>query len=203
MNLAKKRLPCALCVSSLLLLLVAPARAAIESETQAPASSEVTSAMQPYLDSYKLAGIVALIADKTGKVHYKNILGYADVEARKPMREGNLFWIASMTKMFAGASIMTLVDEGKVSLDDPVTRFIPQLEKWMVVEEKDPSHVLLKPPVRPVTVRHLLSHTSGLSGSAELQQVTGSDSTPLRIRALSSVTGPLQSQPGDKYAYGN
>jgi len=186
-----------------ILALVAPARAAIESETQAPASSEVTSAMQPYLDSYKLAGIVALIADKTGKVHYKNILGYADVEARKPMREGNLFWIASMTKMFAGASIMTLVDEGKVSLDDPVTRFIPQLEKWMVVEEKDPSHVLLKPPVRPVTVRHLLSHTSGLSGSAELQQVTGSDSTPLRIRALSSVTGPLQSQPGDKYAYGN
>jgi CubicO group peptidase (beta-lactamase class C family) len=125
MNLAKKRLLCVLCLASLLLLLVASARAAIESETEAPASPEVTSAMQPYLDSYKLAGIVALIADKTGKVHYKNILGYADVEARKPMREDNLFWIASMTKMFAGASIMMLVDEGKVSLDDPVTRFIP------------------------------------------------------------------------------
>ncbi len=106
-------------------------------------------------------------------------------------------------KMFAGASIMMLVDEGKVSLDDPVTRFIPQFKKWMVVEEKDDSHVLLKTPVRPVTVRHLLSHTSGLAGSSELQQVTGSDSTPLKARALSSVTGPLQWQPGDKYAYGN
>src|SRR5262249_38100434 len=155
------------------------------------------------LDSYKLAGVIAVIADKTGKVRYKNILGYADVEARKPMREDNVFWIASMTKMFAGASTMMLVDEGKLSLDDPVTRFIPQLEKWMVVVENAQSHVLLRPLARPAPVRHLLSHTSGLSGSAELQQVTGSDSTPLKIRALSSVTGPLQSQPGDKYSYGN
>lgn len=201
MNLAKNSLRCPLSLSWLLLLAVASARGAVENEP--PASPEVTAAMQPYLDSYKLAGVIAVIADKTGKVHYRNVLGYADVEAKKPMHEDNLFWIASMTKMFAGASIMMLVDEGKVSLDDPVTRFIPQLDKWMVVEEKNPSHVLLKPLVRPVTVRHLLSHTSGLSGSAELQQVTGSDSTPLRIRALSSVTGPLQSQPGDKYAYGN
>ncbi len=172
-------------------------------ENEPPASPEVTAAMQPYLDSYKLAGFIGIIADKNGKIHSRNIGGYADVEAKKPMSEDNVFWIASMTKMFAGASIMMLVDEGKVSLDDPVTRFIPQLEKWMVVEEKDQSHVLLKPLVRPVTVRHVLSHTSGLTGSAELQQVTGADSTPLKARALSSVTGPLQSQPGDKYAYGN
>lgn len=176
---------------------------AAAAESEPPASPEVTAAMQPYLDSYKLAGVIGLIADKSGMVHYKNLLGYADVEAKKPIREDNVFWIASMTKMFAGASIMMLADEGKVSLDDPVTKFIPQLGKWMVVEEKDPSHVLLKPLVRPVTVRHVLSHTSGLTGSSELQQVTGSDSTPLKARALSSVTGPLQWQPGDKYQYGN
>jgi CubicO group peptidase (beta-lactamase class C family) len=159
--------------------------------------------MQPYLDSYKLAGVIGIIADKTGKIHYRNILGYADVEEKKPMTEDNVFWIASMTKMFAGGSIMMLVDEGKVSLDDPVTRFIPQLEKWMVVEEKDESHVLLKALVRSVKVRHILSHTSGLTGLSELQQTTGADSTPLKARALSSVTGPLQWQPGEKYAYGN
>lgn len=172
-------------------------------ETDPPTSPEVTAAMQSYLDRYKLAGVIGVIADKSGKVHFKNLLGYADVEAKKPISEDNVFWIASMTKMFAGASIMMLVDEGKMSLDDPVTKFIPQLKKWMVVEEKDESHVLLKPPVRPVTVRHVLSHTSGLASSSELQQVTGSDSTPLKARALSSVTGPLQWQPGDKYAYGN
>jgi len=191
---------------TLFLLLVTGVLASTASlalESAPPASPEVTAAMQPYLDSYKLAGFIGIIADKTGKVHYKNLLGYADVEAKKPMNEDNVFWIASMTKMFAGASIMMLADEGKVSLDDPVTRIIPALEKWMVVEEKDQSHVLLKPLVRPVTVRHVLSHTSGLTGMSELQQVTGADSAPLKARALSSVTGPLQWQPGDKYAYGN
>ena len=172
-------------------------------ESEPPASPEVTAAMKPYLDSYKLAGVVSLIADKSGKVHYKNLLGYADVEAKKAITEDNVFWIASMTKMFAGASIMMLADEGKVSLDDPVTKFIPQLTNWMVIEERDQSHVLLKALARPVTVRHVLSHTSGLTGSSELQRVTGSDSTPLKARALSSVTGPLQWQPGDKYQYGN
>ena len=168
-----------------------------------PASSEIAAAMQPYLDSYKLAGVIGLVADKSGKVRYQNILGYADVEQKRPMREDDVFWIASMSKMFVGASIMMLVDERRISLDDPVTRFIPQLEKWMVIEEKDNSHILLKTLARPVTVRHVLSHTSGLAGLSELQQQTGADSTPLKARALSSVTGPLQSQPGEKYAYGN
>src|SRR5579872_1289696 len=176
---------------------------AVAADNDPPGSSEVTLAMKPYFDQYKLAGVIGIIADKTGKVHYKNLLGYADVEAKKPISEDNVFWIASMTKMFAGASIMMLVDEGKVSLDDPVTKFIPQLGKWMVVEEKDTNHVLFKPLVRPVTIRHLLSHTSGLTGMSELQQVTGSDSVPLKARALSSVTGPLQWQPGEKYQYGN
>jgi CubicO group peptidase (beta-lactamase class C family) len=185
------------------LVLIVLTASTFAAEAEPPASPEVTAAMQPYMDQYKLAGIIAIIADKNGKVHYKNLLGYADVEAKKPISEDNVFWIASMSKMFVGASIMMLVDEGKVSLDDPVTKFIPQLSKWMVVEEKDSSHVLLKPLVRPVTVRHVLSHTSGLTGMSELQQVTGSDSTPLKARALSSVTGPLQWQPGDKYQYGN
>src|SRR5262249_11495660 len=99
-----------------------------------PASPEVTAAMKPYLDHYKLAGVIGVVADRSGKVHYKNLLGYADVEAKKPISEDNVFWIASMTKMFAGASVMMLVDAGKVSLDDPVAKFIPQLNKWMVVE---------------------------------------------------------------------
>src|SRR5258706_4174319 len=169
----------------------------------APRRPEVASALQHYLDQYKLAGYIAIIADKTGKVHYQNLAGYADAEAKKPISQDDVFWIASMSKMFVGASIMMLVDEGKVSLDDPVAKFIPQLGKWMVAEEKDSSHVLLKPVLHAVTIRQILSHTSGLSGLSELQQITGADSTPLKARAISSVTGPLQWQPGDKYQYGN
>ena len=139
---------------------------AVAAASEPTASPEVTAAMQPYLDSYKLAGVIGIVADKTGKVHYKNLLGFADVEAKKPISEDNVFWIASMTKMFAGASIMMLVDEGKVSLDDPVTKFIPQLSKWMVVEEKDAAHVLLKPPVRPVTELNTRAFIGMLSAPA-------------------------------------
>jgi CubicO group peptidase (beta-lactamase class C family) len=96
-----------------LIMLTASSYAA---DSEPPASSEVTAAMQPYLDQYKFAGVVGIIADRNGKVHYKNLMGYADIEARKPISEDNVFWIASMSKMFAGASIMMLVDEGKVSL---------------------------------------------------------------------------------------
>ncbi|QEH33929.1 Esterase EstB [Aquisphaera giovannonii] len=170
---------------------------------EAPASPEVTEAMKPYLDRHKLAGVVALVADRGGKVLYRNVLGYADVEEKRPMDERDVFWVASMSKMFVGASVMLLVDEGKLRLDDPVTKFIPELDGWMVVAEKDESHVLLKRPARPVTLRHLLSHTSGLAGMSELQRVTGADGTSLKARSLSSVTGPLQSQPGERYAYGN
>jgi len=168
-----------------------------------PASPEVTAALQPYLDSYKMAGIIGIIADRSGTIRYRNLLGYADVETRQPISENNVFWIASMSKMFVGASIMMLVDEGKVSLDDPVTNYIPELAKWMVLTESNEDHVLLKPLVRPVTLRNLLSHTSGLAALSELQRTVGADRAPLKFRALSSVTGPLQSQPGDKYAYGN
>jgi CubicO group peptidase (beta-lactamase class C family) len=176
---------------------------AIAAPEAPPASPEVAAAMQPYLDSHKLAGVVGIVANRDGTVISKNLIGYADVEAGKPMREDNVFWIASMTKMFTGASIMMLVDEGKVRLDDPVTKFLPQLDRWKVIAENDNDHTLLKPVAKPVTIRHLLSHTSGLASISELQQLTGADSTPIKARALATVTGPLQWQPGEKYAYGN
>src|SRR5436305_7712066 len=135
------------------LLCIVLARQCVAAGTEPPASAEVTEAMQPYMDQFKLAGIVAVIADRSGTVHYKNLLGYADVEAKKPIREDNVFWIASMTKMFAGASIMMLPDQGKVSLDDSVKNCIPQLATWLVVEEKDAPHALPKPLARPGTSR--------------------------------------------------
>ncbi len=178
--------------------LLSPAKAA-----EAAPSPGVAAALQPYLDSHKLAGIIGIVADREGQVRYRNLAGFADVEAQKPISEDNVFWVASMSKMFVGASIMMLVDEGKISLDDPVTKFIPEFGKWMVVAEKDKDHVLLKPVATPVTIRHILSHTSGLSALSELQQSAGSDTTSLKARALPSVTGPLQTQPGEKWAYGN
>ncbi len=75
----KKYLQCASFLCLLAGLHVAPSFA----EDKPPSSPEVTAAMQPYLDNYKLGGVIAVIADKTGKVHYRNLLGYADVEAKE------------------------------------------------------------------------------------------------------------------------
>ncbi len=159
-----------------------------------PASPEVTAALQPYLDSYKLAGIIGIIADKTGKVYYKNLLGYADVGGKKePISENNVFWIASMSKMFVGASIMMLVDEGKVSLNDPVTNYIPQLAKWMVYRGKGSIAPCFTGSrwVRPVTLRNLLNTIpAALPALSELQQATGAKTAHRSgFAALSSVAG--------------
>ncbi|WP_193213677.1 serine hydrolase domain-containing protein [Luteolibacter marinus] len=180
-----------------------PATAARAAGDEAPPSAEVTEALQPYLDAHKFAGYIGLIADREGTVRYRNLAGHADVEAGRAMAGDEVFWVASMSKMFVGAAVMMLVDEGKLNLGDPVSKFIPELGKWMVVAEKDEDHVQLVPPSRPVTLRHLLSHTGGLAPLSEVQQVTGADRMPLRALALPSVTGPLQSQPGERFAYGN
>jgi CubicO group peptidase (beta-lactamase class C family) len=157
-------------------------------------------AMQPYLDQHKLAGMICIVADKSGKVRYENLIGYADVEAKKSISKENVFWVASMSKMFVGASIMMLVDEKKVSLDDPVAKFIPEIGQLKVVAGKDGDKVLLTDQKQPVTIRHLLSHTSGLTGSPELQKVKA-DSVTLKDRA--AMAAPLQWQPGEQYKYGN
>jgi hypothetical protein len=78
----------------LVLALFAVTATARAADGEPPASPEVTAALQPYLDQYKLAGVVGIIADRDGKVRYKNLLGYADVEAKKPIGEDNVFWIA-------------------------------------------------------------------------------------------------------------
>jgi len=73
------------------LIFVVASTSAFAEESNPPVSPEVTAAMQPYMDQFKLAGIIGIVADKTGKVHYKNAMGYADVEAKKPISEDNVF----------------------------------------------------------------------------------------------------------------
>src|SRR5262245_54397970 len=71
----------------LVLTLLAGSASAFAAEGEPPASPEVTAALKPYMDGYKLAGYIAIVADKNGKTHYRNVLGYADVAAKKPIGE--------------------------------------------------------------------------------------------------------------------
>ena len=109
-------------------------------------------------------------------------VGYADIAAGKPMAADDLFWIASQSKPITATAFMMLVDEGKVKLDDPVETYLPEFHgQWLAVE-RDGSHMLLKKPRHPITIREILSHTSGLQFASAVETPT-LDLLPLRVGA--------------------
>ncbi len=161
----------------------------------------VAAALQPFVDRHALAGAVTLVADKD-KVLGVETVGFADMANQKPMQKDSLFWIASMSKPITAVALMMLVDEGKVKLDDPVEKYLPEFKDVWLAVEKDKDHMLLKRPAKSITVRHILSHTSGLPFSSAMEQPT-LDGLTLRDAARSYAMTPLQSEPGTKYAYSN
>lgn len=165
------------------------------------AESPVRAALEPYVASNWLAGAVTVVAG-TNRIICSDAVGFADVAAKKPMKEDALFWIASMTKPFTAVAFMMLVDDGKVSLDEPVSKFIPQMSNLWVVAGKTNDTLTLKRQARPITLRHLLSHTSGLPF---LTPMLSDDlaSQPLDQQVLSFTMNPLEFQPGEGYRYSN
>jgi CubicO group peptidase (beta-lactamase class C family) len=171
------------------------------SAEEPPSSKAVAAALQPFVEHHTLAGAVVLVADKD-RVLSVDAVGFADVAAGKPMRPDAVFWIASMSKPITAAALMILVDEGKVGLDDPIDKYLPEFkDQWLAVEQ-DKEHVLLKHPKTPVTVRHVLSHTSGMPFKSAMEQPT-LDLLPLRDAVHSYALTPLQSEPGTRYQYSN
>ncbi len=168
---------------------------------KAPASHSVATALQPFLDDHTLAGAVALVASKD-KILDVETTGYADIEARKPMRPDTLFWIASMSKPITASALMMLVDEGKVNVDDPVEKYLPEFkDQWLAIE-RDGDHVLLKKPHHPITVRNILTHTSGMAFSSEMEKPT-LDLLRLRDAVRSNAMTPLLFEPDSQYKYAN
>ncbi len=98
-------------------------------------TSHIAAGVQPYVERHELAGAVALTANREAVLSLDTV-GYADIAARQPMRPDSLFWIASMTKPITGAAFMMLVDEGKVCVDDPVEKYLPEFaDSWLIVEQ--------------------------------------------------------------------
>jgi CubicO group peptidase (beta-lactamase class C family) len=169
--------------------------------TAAEPSKTIARAVQPFVDSNTLAGAVMLVESRD-KVLSLEAVGWLDIAQRKPMRTDALFWIASQSKSMTAAALMMLVDEGRVNLDDPVEKYLPEFKGQMLAVEHDANHVLLRKPGHPITVREILSHTSGLPFSSPLEQPT-LDGLPLRDAVRSYAMVPLQFPPGTKYQYSN
>jgi CubicO group peptidase (beta-lactamase class C family) len=179
---------------TLLLLACAALHAEVPSKKLAPV-------LQPFLESQTLAGAVVLVADKD-KVLDVEAVGWQDIAAKKPMAADSLFWIASQSKPITGAAFMILVDEGKVSVDDPVEKYLPEFKGQMVNISTDPKTTELVAPRHPITVREVLSHTSGLDFKSPMENPT-LDQKPLAERVKSYAKMALLFQPGSKSKYSN
>ena len=163
------------------------------------------------VEARRVVGIAAHVVRRDGTVVYDGAAGLRDPDADDPVRPDTLFRLASMTKPITATAVLMLVDEGRIALDDPVGRFVPELASPLVQEM--PGRAV--PAVRQPTVRDLLRHTSGLSyrfmnvpGIAEDYERLDVDdgmaapdlSLDENMRRLSRA--PLQAQPGARWGYG-
>lgn len=164
-----------------------------------PASS-TKAAVQPFVDRHELAGAVMLVADRN-KVRSLEAVGYSDVAAKRPLIVQALFWIASQSKPITASLLMMLVDEGKVKLDDPVEKYLPEFKGQKLIGPKG-AEKELRTPSHPITVREILSHTSGLPFATSKEAPT-LDRFTLAEGARSYAETPLRSEPGTQYSYSN
>ena len=166
------------------------------------AATPIATALQPFVDKEELAGAVALVASKD-KVLAVEAVGFADRVAKQPMKADALFWIASQSKPITAVAVMMLVDEGKLRLDDPVEKYLPEFKGQLLDAGKGADgKPALKAPAHPITVREVLSHTSGLPFKSAVEQPT-LDGLPLRDAVASYAKTPLTFEPGTKYTYSN
>ncbi len=120
---------------------------------------------QGYVDRHQTAGTVTLVARK-GKVLSLDAVGWQDIEAKLPMRTDSIFQIASMTKPVTAMGILMLEEEGKLSIEDPVEKYLPEFRGQQLVLKREGASLTLGKPARPITIKDLLTHTSDLRGSS-------------------------------------
>src|SRR5687767_2357359 len=144
-------------------------------------------AMQEMIAKHEIAGAVTIVVDKDKVLHLEGT-GFADIAEKKPMTPETLFWIASMTKPVTGAAILMLQDDGKLSIADPVSKYLPEFANLKTPSGKPAN----------LTITQILNHTSGLgeaSGPDAQKAKTLADLVPLWLAA------PMQHEPGEKWKY--
>lgn len=187
-------------------------------EAQAIDPSGRFGAVHQLLDDYvrqsRVAGAVGLVMER-GRVVYGDAVGWRDLAAKKPMTRDTIFRFASMTKPVTSVAVMMLVDEGKVAVTDPLSKFIPEFSNMQVIRPTSEGDGQAVPASREITIRDLLTHTSGITYGLFGQQPhaqrykaagvsDGLVETPATLaenmRRLS--TCPLTNQPGETWQYG-
>lgn len=173
--------------------------------------------MQGYVDSGRIAGAVGLVL-RDGRVVYQHAVGWLDRESGRPMTADALFRIASQTKALTTVAILSLVEEGRLTVDDPVSRYIPAFAHTTVATGSDTARVI-RPASRAITIRDLLTHTAGISygtdalvaslyaaqglgPSAGWGWYTADKDEPICTTMERLATLPFVAQPGERWVYG-
>ena len=161
-------------------------------------------AIQRHIDAGEISGAVTLVARRGRIVHFE-AHGLMDIEAKRPMEKDAIFRLASMTKPITGVAVMMMLEEGKLRLNDPVSKFIPEFKKSKVaVAVGNSKDFYLMPADRELTIRDMLTHTNGLMTGG-----VGSKSGPPRFAEGDTLANyiprlgatPLDFQPGTQWAY--
>tara|TARA_Y100000385_G_scaffold266566_1_gene301861 strand:- start:9870 stop:11174 length:1305 start_codon:yes stop_codon:yes gene_type:complete len=177
----------------------------------------LNSALESYIQEEKIAGQVAIVL-RDGQIVFEAANGFRDIASDSPMTSDTMFRIASQTKAIISIGIMILQEQGKLKINDPLWRYLPEWRESKVALNSpggaDPSD---PPPLRDadraITIRHLLTHTSGISygGGPAQQQWEEADiqgwyfadrEEPIRETVRTMATLPLSSQPGKRWVYG-
>ena len=184
-----------ICVAA---LAVTPLSAA---EFDAAKLGKIRERMQSFVDQKIIAGAVTAVGSKDGIASLEAV-GLQKIETKQPMPKDALFRIASMTKPITAIGIMILQEEGKLSVDDLVEKHLPEFRGQRLTASRDGDTVTLKKPSRAITLRDLLTHTSGLPGGFPpgLADLYATRQRTLAEAVLVSSQQPLDFEPGSKWA---
>ena len=161
--------------------------------------------VQRHIDSKQISGAVTLVIRK-GRIAHLEAHGLMDVDMKKPMAKDSIFRIWSMSKPIAGTAILMLMEEGKVRLNDPVSKFIPEFTGMKVaVTQTAPLPTYTVPATREITIQDLLTHVSGLgsgpASTAEMPRIARKPGDTLADYIPRLGTTPLDFQPGSRWTY--
>lgn len=192
---------------------VAPAAAGVSVERL----SQIDRVLQEYVDNKWISGVTALVM-KDGKIIYHKSIGYSDLEAKTPMAKDAIYRIASQTKAITSVGVMMLYEQGKLLLDDPISKYIPEFKNPKVLDkynEGDTTYTTI-PAKKEITIRELLAHTSGIGyaqiGNKKMTAIyakagvvggIGVEDTMTLGPKIKKLAGlPLFHQPGEQWTYG-
>ena len=172
----------------------------------------LTEVFQAYVADGKLAGSVVLVA-RRGKIAYLHAFGQRDREANSPMPEDAIFRIASQTKALVSVGVMILQEQGKLLIGDAVGKYLPEFQKTTVAVPKKDGGYDVVDAKRPITIRHLLTHTAGIGygegvardrwQAAKIQGWYFADrDEPVGATVSRMASLPFDAQPGERWVYG-